>query len=123
MGLGKASMARSGKMTVLKVAALARAKIPGYYSDGGGLFLQISRYGTASWVFRYRMAGRLREMGLGSLDTIGLADARERARRAREQRLDGHDPIELLKAARLAAQIDVAKAITFEDCARRYIAA
>ena len=54
-------MARSGKLTVLKVAAVARAKIPGYYSDGGGLFLQISRFGTASWVFRYRVAGRLRK--------------------------------------------------------------
>jgi integrase len=62
-------------------------------------------------------------MGLGSLDTIGLADARERARRAREQRLDGHDPIELRKAARLAAQVDAAKAVTFKDCAKRYIGA
>ncbi len=116
-------MARAGKMTALKVAAIARAKAPGYYGDGGGLFLQISRFATASWVFRYRVAGRLREMGLGSLDTIGLAAARERARKAREQRLDGHDPIELRKAARLSAQLDAAKAITFKDCARRYIAA
>ena len=110
-------------MTALKVAAIARAKAPGYYGDGGGLFLQVSRFGTASWVFRYRVAGRLREMGLGSLDTIGLADARERARKAREQRLDGHDPIELRKVARLAAQLDAAKAITFKDCAKRCIAA
>lgn len=116
-------MARAGKMTALKVAAIARAKAPGYSSDGGGLFLQVSRFGTASWVFRYRVAGRLREMGLGSLDTIGLADARERARKTREQRLDGHDPIELRKASRIAAQINAAKAVTFKDCAKRYIAA
>jgi len=99
-------MARAGKMTALKVAAIARAKAPGYYGDGGGLFLQISRFGTASWVFRYRVSGRLREMGLGSLDTIGLADARERARKAHEQRLDGHDPIDLRKAARDAIAPD-----------------
>src|SRR6267154_4089930 len=123
MGLGEASMARSGKLTVLKVAAIARAKVPGYYSDGGGLFLQISRLGTASWVFRYRVAGRLREMGLGSLDTIGLADARERARKAREQRLDGLDPIEVRKAARLSVQLGALKAVTFKDGAKRYIAA
>src|SRR6266851_3844990 len=116
-------MARAGRMTALKVAAVARAKAPGYYGDGVGLFLQVSRVGTASWVFRYRVAGRLREMGLGSLDTIGLADARERARKAREQRLDGLDPIELRKAARLSAQLDAAKAVTFKDCAKRYIAA
>lgn len=116
-------MARSGKMTVLKLAAIARAKAPGYYSDGAGLFLQISRFSTASWVFRYRIAGRLREMGLGSLDTIGLADARERARKAREQRLDGLDPIDVRKAARLSTQLGASKAVTFKDCAKRYIAA
>lgn len=38
-------MARAGKMTALKVAAIARAKAPGYYGDGGGLFLQVSRFG------------------------------------------------------------------------------
>jgi integrase len=116
-------MARAGKLTALKVASVARATAAGHYGDGGGLFLQISRFGTASWMFRYRVAGRLREMGLGSLDTIGLADARERARKAREQRLDGLDPIELRKAARVTAQLDAAKAITFKDCAKRYIAA
>lgn len=116
-------MARAAKMTALKVAAIARAKAPGYYGDGGGLFLQVSRFGTASWVFRYRVAGRLREMGLGSFDTIGLADARERARKAREQRLDGIDPIEQRKAVRLAAGLDAAKVVTFKECARRYITA
>jgi Arm DNA-binding domain len=99
-------MARAGKMIALKVRAIARTKAPGYYSDGGGLFLQISRFGAASWVFRYGVGGRLREMGLGSLDTIGLANARARARKAREQRLDGLGPIELPKATRLAAQLD-----------------
>ncbi|MBV9017557.1 MAG: integrase arm-type DNA-binding domain-containing protein [Alphaproteobacteria bacterium] len=115
-------MARAGKMTALKVARIARAKVPGYYGDGGGLFLQVSRFGTGSWVFRYRIGGRLREMGLGSLDTIGLAGARERARKAREQRLDGYDPIELRKAARLAAQLEAAKAIKFQEAARQYVA-
>src|SRR5260370_41445229 len=109
-------MARAGKMTALKVAAIARGKVPGYYGDGGGLLLQVSRFGTASWVFRYRVTGRLREMGLGSLDTI--ADARERARKAREQRLDGGDPIEVRKGARRAAQLDGAKASTFQGSAR-----
>ena len=116
-------MARVGKLTVLKVVAIARAKAPGYYSDGGGLFLQISRYGTASWVFRYRIDNRLREMGLGSLDTIGLADARERARKAREQRLDGLDPIEQRKRSRLSGQLDRAKAMSFKECGRGYIGA
>src|SRR5947199_10464927 len=58
---------------------------PGLHGDGGGLWLQVTpnRRGR-SWVFRYRFNGRDREMGLGSLDTIGLADAREYATQCRK---------------------------------------
>jgi Arm DNA-binding domain len=62
-----------GKLTALDVT---RAKVRGYYGDGGGLYLQVSAGGTKSWVFRYRAGGRLREMGLGPLHTISLAEAR-----------------------------------------------
>jgi integrase len=110
------------KLTALTVTALAKSKTRGHFGDGGGLYLQVTQ-GGASWVFRYRANGRLREMGLGSFSTIGLAAARERARKAREQRLDGIDPIEERKARRLVAQLDSAKAISFKECGRRYIAA
>lgn len=51
---------------------------PGYYCDGGGLYLQVSAQGSKSWIFRYRDLGtrKLRDMGLGSLQTLTLADAR-----------------------------------------------
>src|SRR5262245_37144743 len=40
---------------------------PGYYGDGGGLYLQVSKeYGSRDWVFRFMLNGRVREMGLGS---------------------------------------------------------
>ena len=39
------------------------------------------------------------------------------------RRLDGLDPIEVRKAARLSAQLGASKAVTFKDCAKRYIAA
>jgi len=56
-------MARKiGKLTSLTVS---RTKKRGYLSDGGGLYLQVSPSGSRSWVFRFRDAGRLREMGLG----------------------------------------------------------
>ena len=71
MVMGSGQMTRMlGRLSAVRVQS---ARKRGYYGDGGGLFLQISRFGTASWVFRYRVAGRLREMGLGSFDTIGLA--------------------------------------------------
>jgi hypothetical protein len=62
----------------LKALSVTRAKAKGLYADGGGLYLQISAVGTKSWIFRYRMNGRKtpRDMGLGSLDTVTLAEAR-----------------------------------------------
>jgi hypothetical protein len=78
----------------LKALDVTRAKERGYYADGGGLYLLFGPIGAKSWVFRFRKAGRLREMGLGPLHTISLARAREKAREARERRLDGGDPIE-----------------------------
>jgi len=108
-------------------AADLRRSTPGLYGDGHGLWLQvtIAKDGTRrnrSWVFRYTTAGRVREMGLGSLVTVGLADARERARQCRLQRLDGIDPIEHRKAQRAAQAVAVKRSMTFDECARALIA-
>jgi integrase len=108
-----------GKLTALDVA---RVKRRGYLGDGGGLYLLVGPNGAKSWVFRFREAGRLREMGLGPLHTIGLAEAREKARECRRVRLDGIDPIEARKATRTQAKLEAAKAMTFRECAERYIA-
>jgi len=114
-------MARAiGKLTAL---AVTQAKRRGYYGDGGGLFLQVSATGAKSWVFRFKQAGKLREMGLGPTHTIGLAEARERATGCRRLRLDGIDPIELRRAKRLQVKLDDAKALTFRQCGEAYIKA
>jgi integrase len=114
-------MARTiGKLTAL---AVTQTKRRGYYGDGGGLFLQVSATGAKSWVFRFKEAGKLREMGLGATHTIGLAEARERATGCRRLRLDGVDPIELRRTKRLQAKLDDAKALTFRQCAEAYIKA
>jgi integrase len=113
-------MARTiGKLTALGVE---KAKRRSYYGDGGGLFLQVSASGSKSWVFRFKEAGKLHEMGLGATHTIGLAEAREKARECRRLRLDGIDPIEARKIARAQSRLDAAKTVTFKDCAERYIA-
>jgi integrase len=118
-----------GKLTVLKAAALAKSKTHGYYGDGGGLYLQVTS-GGASWVFRYKVPDarkrdglRLREMGLGPWHTISLADARTAALAARQMRQAGRDPIEERQVARALAAEAAAKAVTFKQCAQRYIAA
>jgi integrase len=66
---------------------------------------------------------RERWLGLGPCHTIDLPAARERARQARQQLLDGVDPIDSRKAARAAQALAAAKAKTFRECAENYIAA
>jgi integrase len=95
----------------------------GYYADGGGLYLQVSEAETKSWIFRYTLAGRSREMGLGPLHTISLAEARVRATACRQLLLDGVDPIEARDAKKRAIQLDTARAKTFSECATAYIKA
>ena len=57
----------------------------GKYSDGGNLYLIVSKTGTRKWVLRFTWRGRAREMGLGSVASVPLADARERAASARRK--------------------------------------
>src|ERR1700689_3332390 len=114
---------RTGKLTAVTGAALRRAAKPGYTGDGGGLYLQISQWGTATWAFRYRVGDKLRTAGLGPLDTWSLAQARERARTMRQQRDDGVDPIDDRRAKRPRENIAAAKVKTFRSCAEDYIEA
>jgi integrase len=98
-----------------------RAKRPGMYADGGGLYLRVAEGGSKQWIFRYVINGRLRDMGIGPEHTLTLAEARERATAARKLRLDGIDPIEHKRAQRAAQQAADAKAMTFKQCAEGYI--
>jgi integrase len=94
---------------------------PGYYGDGGGLWLQVAKSGSKSWIFRFKVGGRQREMGLGGVRTVDLAKARVLARECRSLLLDGKDPIEARKAVRLADALQLARAMTFDQCAAAYI--
>ena len=66
----------------------------GKYSDGGNLYLIVSKTGTRKWVLRFTWRGRAREMGLGSVASVPLADARERAASARRKLAHGLNPID-----------------------------
>jgi integrase len=110
------------KINRLSAISIARAKEPGRYYDGGGLLLQIGPTGTKSWLFRYQRDGRERRMGLGGIDTVSLAEARVRARQARQLILDGKDPLELKHEGRKAEQLAQARKMTFKQCAAEYLA-
>jgi integrase len=107
----------TGRLTALKVSKVKR---PGMYADGGGLYLQVTD-GGASWIYRYMLAGRAREMGLGALALFGLSEARAKALDARRLCHAGVDPIEARHAERQQARLDAAKAVTFGQCAESYI--
>ena len=109
------------KQNQLTARKLASIKAPGHYGDGAGLWLQISKTGSKSWVFRYVLDGRAREMGLGSCATFSIKEARERARASRQLLADGVDPIEHRNEKRNAKRAAEAKHITFAEATERYI--
>jgi len=112
-------MARAvGRLTALKVE---KAKEPGMYPDGGGLYLRVTPEGAKNWVLRYMLDRRPRWMGLGPLVLYGLQEARAKALDARRKRHEGIDPIEARRADRARQRLDAAKAVTFKQCAEAYI--
>jgi integrase len=81
------------KLTQKTVEKLIRAGAPGKHNDGGGLYLKLGDAGRAPlWLFRYKRGGRDQARSLGPVHTLGLDQARELARHAREQLLAGRDP-------------------------------
>lgn len=98
------------RLTARQVATLAE----GYHADGGGLYLQVTAAGARSWIFRYQLNKKRREMGLGSVNAVSLAQARDRAAEARTQVAHGQDPIEQRKVAK-------ADVPSFGECADAYI--
>ena len=98
---GVNKMAIIKKLTDKAVKALSE---PGRHSDGGNLYLQITKTGAKSWLFVYRWGSKQKEMGLGPLLSVSLADAREEADKARKALAKGVDPMAARKAVRDAAQ-------------------
>jgi integrase len=105
----------------LSSLVIGRAKRIGYYADGGGLYLQVAGGAAKSWIFRFALRGKAREMGLGSAADMPLAEARERAGECRRLLRDGIDPIEQRKVERARAILADAKALTFKACGEAYI--
>lgn len=104
---------------------------PGRYGDGNGLYLLVRENGTRFWVFRYTIAGRLREIGLGraGIDraAVPLAEARDKAAALYRLARVGVDPLEQRSAeaaaAKAAAQAAAARAITFRAVTRFFLGA
>ncbi len=95
----------------LSARAVSALNKPGRHADGDGLYLLIDKGGAKRWVFLFRWKpagakgpGKLREMGLGGLSSVSLADARERAGEARRLLANGRNPIDVRRDAEVAGQ-------------------
>jgi len=109
----------------LTARAVATITKPGLHADGGGLYLHASASGAKSWIFRWSRERKSHDMGLGTAgdDDVTLAEARELATDARRRVREGGDPIEDRRAKRNQKKLEVAKAISFRQCAEAYIKA
>jgi integrase len=110
--------------TVNKLSAIAvrRKKADGLFNDGAGLYLQVSNHGAGkSWIFRFSLRGRSREMGLGSCAKVSLAEARAMVSEYHKLIAGGHDPIEHRERQRAQAAA-ASNTMTFRQCAEAYAA-
>ena len=108
------------RLNPLQVAKLEK---PGYYCDGAGLYLQVSKSGSKSWIMRYTLDGKGREMGLGSFNTYTLDEARQRATAQRKLLTDGIDPLAKKHSDQLAKRMADSNIITFDKAAAAFIEA
>lgn len=106
----------------LTIRLVEKLRTPGRYLDEHGLYLQVMSPTNRSWILRFQRDGRERWAGLGPVHTINLKEARERGRKARQQLLDGIDPIEARLAERDAQRKEETERITFKAAAEKFLA-
>jgi integrase len=108
---------RTGAIGRLSALQVQRLRKPGKYHDGGGLYFVIHSGGSRSWTFRYGPAGK-NWTGIGPLHTVGLAEARDRAKDLRLKLLDNIDPLSAKRGERQMARLAAARSMTFENAAK-----
>ena len=113
-------------MVVLNSAKSVEAiKEIGYHNCAQGLYLQVSKQGTKSWLYRYTspLTKTRREMGLGSFNYVSLAQARQHAIEGKRLVINGKDPIEERKKEQIKVQLKQTRNMTFKEIAEACIAA
>ena len=107
----------------LSALRVAKEVAPGHYADGGGLYMQIADSGARSWVFRFKLNGRVREMGLGPLSRVSLGEARKLAAGYRDMVKDLIDPILARREQQRRQLLDISSEanVTFREAAEAFI--
>lgn len=96
----------------LTAVTVRNTTTPGRYGDGNGLYLFIDSSGAKRWVLRTVVAGRRRDIGIGSVQLVALAEAREQAVRLRRMARTGGDPLAERRRERM-------RVLTFKEAAQR----
>jgi integrase len=105
-----------------KIKQHIKGAVPGYYPDGLGLYLRISQWGTASWLYRYKLGGREHWIGLGSAHNVSLSKARELRRAHAELKDTGTDPLEAKREKIFERRRETADKVIFKDAVEQYLA-
>lgn len=111
-------MAGIEKLTAMKIARISK---PGKYADVKGLYLQVTKALVKSWLFRYELHKVEHAMSLGPVHTVGLAEVRELARKARLLLNEGIDPMQHKAEAIERAKAIEAKNKIFNECMAEYV--
>jgi integrase len=112
------------KARVAEKTSVILSKRPGMHAMGDppGLYLLVTD-GARSWILRYMLGGRRRDLGLGSYGTVTLEEARDEAREHRKEIRKGNDPIELKREHRDLARLAKSERKTFAACVDKYLEA
>ena len=103
-------MKRNG-LTVQFVRSVKPAETVKRYADGYGLLLVVKPTGGKSWIQRVVIRGRRRDIGLGSLDRVSLAQARRKAFENRNEARDGGDPTRQDEVCTVPTFVEAAEAV------------
>ena len=106
-------------MASLTAAKVRTLNAPGRYGDGGGLYLNIAKGGTKSWIQRIRLNGKRTDKGLGSAQSVSLSAARKIADANRVAIAEGRNPWDASERERMARMATLDRTPTFEEAARK----
>lgn len=99
----------------LSAIAVRNVKTPGRYPDGNCLYLEVEPSGAKRWLLRVVVHGRRRDIGLGSIATTSLADAREVAGKLRSVARKGGDPLAERPRVQKSTRFSVIAKKVFEE--------
>ena len=74
------------------------------FTDSGGMYLQVSPNGSKRWFLKYRVAGKEKQLALGSYPAVSLAEARRARDVAKLQKSEGVDPVQARKLNKLKGE-------------------